>query len=494
MCDLPMHAQQIALLRNLHDRHFPYAELFHIHWFTPYLFGYLLVYALASFTTILTACKILISLVVAGIVLSTSMLLKQARIDQFWAILTIPGIYGLPFQWGFLNYLVAVPIGLLFLWFVLVQLERTGTGSKAAIALFSIVLFFCHALVCGFFIFIAGLYVMVKVRPMRRMIAYLLTLCPVALVALIWLWVMKGNKGVHRPINWDLNWFVTGDPYYRSFVTQSNFLLQGWGRINGFFPRLIGCHSALICTAIGCAIFLLLTLGVGLEKCKAGWIPFLTCLGVLFVVPDRIFGTDLVYQRFSIFALPLFLLTIKKENLSKVERLFIRSAAILLVIFSVILAGQRALGFSRETKGFQQMLTEMQPQKRVLSMMFDHEDGISIAPTFLHFGGWYAAEKSGIADPSAAMMFPELVVFKKGHTPKAVLWGFEWDPGDFEWNKYNGEIYNYFIVRSGRPVDQYFASARCEVVLRYHYEDWELYQAESNCNASNPSRPIKPAQ
>src|SRR5208282_118074 len=41
MSDLPQHAAQVALLRNLHDPNFHFAGLFELNWFTPYLFGYM---------------------------------------------------------------------------------------------------------------------------------------------------------------------------------------------------------------------------------------------------------------------------------------------------------------------------------------------------------------------------------------------------------------------------------------------------------------------
>jgi hypothetical protein len=128
----------------------------------------------------------------------------------------------------------------------------------------------------------------------------------------------------------------------------------------------------------------------------------------------------------------------------------------------------------------------MEPGQRVLSLAFDHEDGVSIAPTFLHFPEWYAAEKAGVVDPSAAMMHPELVVFEKNHIPKAVLWDFEWDPEEFDWAAYSGEQYRYFVVRSDNDMGkELFSGAPCPVALRRQRDDWWLYERMA-CPAGSP--------
>jgi hypothetical protein len=61
MTDLPQHAAQVALLRNLHNPAFRFSGLFWINWFTPYLLSDLLLYAITSVPGIVTGCKLLVS-------------------------------------------------------------------------------------------------------------------------------------------------------------------------------------------------------------------------------------------------------------------------------------------------------------------------------------------------------------------------------------------------------------------------------------------------
>ncbi len=188
------------------------------------------------------------------------------------------------------------------------------------------------------------------------------------------------------------------------------------------------------------------------------------------------------------FIVPLFLFLLDEPSISPKTATSSRIVALILVAGLIASASVRAIKFSRQTRGFQEALRQMQPGQRVLSLAFDHGDNVSIAPTFLHFPQWYAAQKHGVVDPSAAMMHPELVVYRQGETPEAVLWDFEWDPEEFDWDDYSGEQYRYFVVRS--EMDEgpiLFSKASCTVTLRFHRDNWWLYERAADCPTSTAS-------
>lgn len=479
MSDLPQHAAQVALLRDLQNSHFAYAKLFQLNWFTPYLLGYLLIYAITPLLGIVAACKMVISLYIAGLPLSTALLLESAGTDIFWAILCIPGAYGFTYQWGFLNFLIAAPLGILFLWYVLRSSQKLTMRTALLLAVFAIGLFFCHALICAFFGLCAVLCLLAGKRPLKSAILQILPLSAVVPVALLWMrTTLDRNAAARRPMIWDLNWQNTVESYYQSLSDELHMAHAGWGRITGFFPRLLGLHPSWYCIFLGTALFLLpLLAGMRLQQKRIRWIPFFLCAVVLLWCPHAVFGTEFVYQRFTMFAVPLFLFLLRESSTKQTTQILTRLAALLLVLGCIASATQKARAFSRETEGFQHALAYMQPGERVLSLAFDHEDGISIAPTFLHFPQWYAAQKQGFVDPSAAMMHPELVIFRKGEAPEAVLWDFEWDPEEFVWDDYSGEQYRYFVVRSGEDKSAtLFAQAPHPVKLLFHQDDWWLYE------------------
>jgi len=487
MADLPQHAAQVAMLRELHSPNFAYAALFHVNWFTPYLFGYMLIYALAPLFGILAACKLAVSLYVVGIPLSTALLLSYANIDVFWAILSIPAIYGFTYQWGFLNFLIAAPVGILFLWFVLGFSKNMRARTAVCFAAAAIGLFFCHALICAFFGMCAVLCLLAEAKSFSKILKRILPLAAVVPVAALWMHRTLANPVTHRPIVWDLNWRDSVESYYTSLSQELHFPSTSWGRITGFFPRLLGDVPSWRCILIGAALFVLpFCAGMRLTKKPSRWAPFLICIAVLLWCPHAVFGTDYVYQRFTMFAIPLFLFLLRESPVSPRRTNIVRTISLALVAALIASASIKAVIFSRQTKAFTQALAHVQPGQRALSLAFDHEDGVSIAPTFLHFPQWYAAQKHGIADPSAAMMHPELVVFRPGKVPPAVLWDFEWAPEQFNWDDYSGELYRYFVVRSKTDRGpSLFAQAPCAVTLRFHQEEWWLYESAPTCPAAS---------
>jgi len=495
MSDLPQHAAQVVLLRNLQSPHFAYAGLFHLNWFTPYLFGYLLIYALTPLFGIVAACKLVVSLYIVGFPLATALLLGSVDVDPFWAILSIPGSYGFTYQWGFLNFLIAAPIGIIFLWFVL-RPSAARIRTAALLAVSSVGLFFCHALVCAFFGVCAVFCLLVEMRSLKAAAKRILPLSVVVPVAFLWMRRTLSNPAARRPVVWDLNWSNTIEPYYASLSQELHLSGANWGRVTGFFPRLFGVAPSWGYVFMGAVLFLLpFCAGMRLNKQPMRWIPFLLCVAVLLWSPHEVFGTDFVYQRFTMFIVPLFLFSLRESFVSQRTAIVVRFVALAFVITLIASASIRAMAFTRQTRGFQQALSLMKPGQRVLSLAFDHEDHESIAPTFLHFPQWYAAQKNGIVDPSAAMMHPELVVYRPGKTPDAVLWDFEWDPEEFSWNDYSGDQYRYFVVRSETNVGStLFSQATCPVSLLFHQEEWWLYERAPDCPSISERSLIAPSR
>ncbi len=483
MSDLPQHAAQVALLRDLHNSQFPYSTLFQLNWFTPYLFGYLLIYFFTPLFGIVVACKLAVSLFVAGLPISTGLLIKSSGVDPFWAILCIPGVYGIAYQWGFLNFLVAAPLGILFLWYVLRSSTRFGPRTATLWGIFTLALFFCHALICAFFVICSVLCLWATTRSVKATLLRTLPFTAVVPVALLWMHRTLSNPAARRPDIADWNWLSTSDGYYNFLSWKFHLSDLVWGRVSGFFPRLFGIIPSWPYVLIGVVLFLLpYCAGLRPNKQLAYKLPLLVCIAVLLLCPHTVFGTDFVYERFTIFAVPLFLFSLTDPAALPKRAVVFKSMALLVVLGLIASSANKAAAFSRQTEGFQRALSLMEPGQRALSLIFDHEDGNSIAPTFLHFANWYAAEKQGVVDPSFAMMHPELVVYRTGAAPKAAVWDFEWDPKRFNWSDYSGDQYRYFFVRSQTDLGtMLFSRASCNVSLLFHQEEWWVYERAADC-------------
>jgi len=510
MSDLPQHAAQVTLLRALHDPHFAYAGLFHTNWLTPYLSGYLLIYLLSSLVGIVFACKIVIALALAALPLSTALMMRETGVDTYWALLTIPAMYGFSYHWGLLNFIVATPVGMVFLWLMRRYLRAPGLKRSLGIALLINVLFFCHALICLFFGMIAVGYILLEKKTFKGILGSLAPLASVLPIMVFWfLKTSAGNAVVHVPIGWDLGWFnVTPQDYY-AFSQWANRPDPGWGRVAGFFSRLLGTRPNPLWDVYGMILFALpLLAGLRPSRRLKAWLPWCCCVVALLFLPNFAFDAAFLYARFTVFALPFWLLAMepvaapsaipkqrartrkpKREVASPAAGLArsrtVAAAAGCMVVLWLTVVSVHAVQFNAAAKGFEGVLARMEPGQRVMSFMPEREDESSIAPTFLHFPAWYAAQKEGVVDPNFAAGAVELVVYRPDWGPNLPP-GFDWSPGMFRWQEHGGENYRYFVLRVAGDVGNFlFGKATCPVYLRYQEDQWWLYERDPVCAASH---------
>ncbi len=483
MVDLPQHAAQVALLLNLGKADFPFLELFHLNLFTPYLLGYGLIAAFTPALGIVAACKLIIWLALAGFAISTRLLLRSAGADPYWAWLTFPVLYGFTYQWGLLIFLIAAPIGLVFLALVWRMKAQPSLRSSMAITLMLFALFFSHALILGFFSLIALAYWLFSVRRVRDFIKCAWPLAAIAPLVFIWFALASNHPLSNFPIGWDLSWFTTADYYYSNIATWANPDNPDWGRINGFIPRLLGTRPQFFLTLLG--IFLLalpFISGSRISKSRVRLIPVLAITLALLLLPTFLFGNMYTFQRFTYLFMPLYLIMFDTPTTSGRTQRYLRLVAPVIAFGWIIFMSLHALQFNKDMDGFDAVLAKTEPGKRTLSLVFARDDSYSIAPEFLHFPAWYAALKSGVTDPSFAVTFVQPVSYKPEQVPKAKFEGFEWNPQWFDWRKFDGYKYDYFIAHAPNDMGAYlFRSAPCKIELAAQEGQWWLYRKDQNC-------------
>ncbi len=491
MVDLPQHASELAVLRNLGNPSFPFSKLFEYHWFTPYWFGYALALFFARFLGIVTALKVVVSLALACFPISAYALIRQMKGDTFWAWLCLPGMYGFAYQWGLLNFLVAIPVGLLFLTLVAWYAHAPGNSAPWWLAISVLALFFCHALICALFGLIAAAYLTLESSDLKtaaRRVSPLLAPLP------LMLYYLRNTSATPTAVNmstgWDLGWFnAQNDPYYALLASIGGRGSWDWGRMSGFFPRLLGLRPSPSCVLLGTILLALpLLSGSKLNRTLPLCVPLLTLVGALLFMPNVLLGNTYTYQRLTVFFLPFFgLLWAPQEQSTSRSKLAFGATVAIGFIYVAIFAAQ-ARAFAMEQSGFGRLLADMAPKERVLSLIVYPESAVGIAPLFLHFPAWYTAEKEGFTDPSFASFGIEPIRFRRGAVPPARTTGFEWFPGTFDWNTHRGNDYRYFVVRFQVDASRVlFRKAPCPINLVDHDGEWWLYEKSPACGSAEPS-------
>jgi hypothetical protein len=483
MTDLPQHAAQVALLRSLLHPGFQYEPYFYINWFTPYLFGYALVYPLLPLVGVVAAFKIVISLALVALPLTTALVLKEAGADRRLALLVIPAMYGISYQWGFLNFLVATPVCLAFLALAFRQATRPTATGAVALGVMINVLFFCHALICAFAGLVAGIMLLSSSRTLGTAVRRLLPLATVVPVAMFWTTRVPVSTGSRVPVMWDLNWWRTQDPYYSAWAQWATPGGFGWGRVTGLFPRILGARPGVLPICVGVALLLLpFAAGARFTRRLINWIPLVVCSTMLLLLPGALLDTVFVAERYGVFVLPLFLITLRQPEGRTWPR-WTWAACALIVAGWIGVVAINAREYEADAGGFEEILAHMAPGERALSVVFDRDSRGTIAPPFLHFPSWYSALKSGLVDPSGAAGWAFMPVqYRPEWLPPLRTLGFEWTPGLFDWKASGGAHYRYFIVRAPRDLGpEMFRQATCRIHLAYQVNHWWLFEKDPGC-------------
>lgn len=484
MSDLPQHAAQVSLFYALQDSNFTFKNLFSVNLFTPNLFGYGLIAALTPISGVLIACKIVISFATVATPLAIRFLLRQVGADPYLAWLTFPALYGFVYQWGFVNFLIAAPLGMLVLGFIWRQGEKVTIRASILIALLFNFLLFCHALALVLFGTIAALFWICKAKSVKSLIAHAWPLATAIPPALIWLASTSSHPAVSVPDLWDMDWFSTVEPYYAVYASWTDEGTSAWGRVNGLFPRLLGARSENFALVTG---LLLVALPFCIARFRFSlprFIPFGVCVIVLLLVPSYLFGTFYIYQRFTQYILPFYLLLflpVEKLSLSLPTKALRLLPPVIAYLWIGMMA-HRALDFDRDGQDFKQAIASVPEQKRALSLVFLRDDNFSIAPTFLHFPAWYSALKTGVVDRNFALTQVQPVVYRPEVMTTAVKIN-EWDPQGFFWADEDGSRYDYFIARAETNVAQEWAPyIRCPLQLLTNIGAWWIYRrSDPNC-------------
>jgi hypothetical protein len=457
MVDMPQHAAQITALREILGGNEMFTRVFEINWFTPYLLGYLLLAALATVMPITVATQLVITVSVLALPLATGRLLRAAGADERWKWLAIPCSFGFAFYWGFLSFIVAAPLALVYLTLTIHYAEQPTLKRALGIALFANVLFFCHIIVMGFATLISFGYLAGKqYRNFKALVLQSLPLAAVLPLLAVWFIVTLRTESSVQD----------GLTIYGSLMERFwQLLLQPAGH-DGF--------SIFLTPVLTAAVLLLPWLaGCSFSRKPQRWLPLVLGLAVFMIAPRYVFTTAYFYQRLGVFLVPLWLMTWDRPNGSE-RRLDLAAMAVVLLWCCTTVG--RFAAFARETDSLRNVMAEMEPGRRAAAMVYDSSSPYFALPVYMHFPAWYAATRRGVVDFNFADFISQMVRFRKGEGPR-ITDPMAWDPTLFDWQANGGERYDYFVVKASFDVSAaIFKERRDSVELVTRSGWWWLYR------------------
>ncbi len=457
LVDVPQHAAQVASLHELWSSNALFTDALMVNWFTPYIGGYLVAYAVSLIFPVVTSIKIVASAAAIGLPIVTGLLLREVGADERLKWLAIPGSYSFALYWGFLVYVVAVPIALLLIWLT-VRFEKNPTlGRALGIAGFSVLLFYFHVIALGFGALISLTYILARNfgSPLRLLKCSVPYTAPLPLIAL---WLTRTLESEPS---------VEGSPII--FAPLGSRLVTLFGQISGFDGVAFGVGLVIVAAVMLLPVVFSYRLSLRPER----WLPLVVGLAVYLSFPHYMQSTAYLYQRLGVFLVPLWLMAWEPPQRRSV---WLAPVALAAVGLWLTVNTNRFVSFARESQSFGTVLKRAEPGHTMAGMLFCNASDHFGYPVYLHFHAWYQATAAGIVDNSFAMTFPSLVRYRDLKAPRV---GDElaWRPAEFQWERDGGPSYDYFLVCAGDDASAVlFKDHLASMELVAHEPPWWLYR------------------
>jgi hypothetical protein len=463
MVDLPGHAALITSLRELAQGNQLFRAEFQSNWFTPYLLGYGLLYAVSLVVPVAVAAKVVVSTAIVLTSLLVGMLLREAGADERWKWLAIPCSYSLAFYWGFLSFIVAIPISLLLLIHT-VRFDRDPSLRRGMIvAALAVLAFFGHVIAMGLsclcaLAYIAGARYRDPLGVVRRALPY------TAPIPLIVVWFTQTAS--------DVAGVADAPVVYGPIRTRLAYLISQ--------PSGSDDVSYLAIVITAAIVLLPLLCGSRFTSKPARWLPLVAVIATYFAMPSYAFLSGFLYERLGVFFVPMWLLVFDRPTGAR-QRL--EWVAMTLVLAWVASNTWRFAAFAGETRHFSQVLRHMEEGRRVAGLMISDASPIFATPVYLHFANWYQAERRGIVDFNFADF--QMVVRRRGTDRPRVTELQAVRPLLFDWQSNGGSTYDYFVVRAPADFsDMLFKEHAAEVELVGRTGVWWLYRKRDSAAQS----------
>jgi len=490
MVDFPQHAAQVTLLKELTNGTSPWADFLQVNLVTPYLIGYGLAFLLSYVMPVTAALKLLLSIAYIAFVLMAIKVRQRVQGDARMDWIFIPTFFGLCYSWGLLTFMMAAPVGLLFM----LQADRYSTQktvqSGILLILTGLVLLVCHGMT---FVLGWGIGLLLILLRMPRQLASVKLLFPYIILLLAGYIFYAVGKQLDANLIQAAEPFRYGSNPLKRIAEAAYFPFA--------FRHILDSHRPLIpvILSIGIAPFLF---GLRVNWRNPGsWVPFFSVCLLFFALPDLADNTALLYARFSLFILPTFVwmfylpsATGDKHHNYGNSRALTRSriGSVLLVASCIFILGSvslKAWRFKQETKDFDAQVQKLDEGQRTLGLIFNHGSAVAdSAFAYVHYSAWYQAEKKGLSDFNFAWYTPQIVRYRPEAAPPVTI-GFEWEPQSFNWALHRGENYRYFFVRGMHDPAVIFRDAGCMPNAVINSGPWKVYE---NCAMVKPKSAVAP--
>lgn len=460
LVDLPQHAALTRLWMDLDAGDAWAQQRYELNLFTPYLTGYFCMRLLATWFGVLAAAKITVALALLAYPLALRSLLRSLDADPWWSLSGFALALNTAFYWGFVNYLIALPLSFYVLALGLRVLRQSSARRALTLAVLLIVLFMTHAIAFFFvqfllFSWLAVCFLRDLRQRFRERVAFLAALVPGALVAVAW-WKMETRNVVSgaRVINWDLS--------------RDRFLEMFASHISVADDRA----AALVLIVI--VLVWLRLAGPRLQRRLVAWIPLTVTAAFAFLGPASL-SKVFFAQRAAVLVLPTSLMVLRTPSDPR-RRALLRTLTVLCAAGWLIYLHLPFREFNRGSDEFLNAARRVPPQTSHFTIVYDHELPFLSVNPYVHFGAWVQVLRSGEIPLSFARFDQEIVRYRAGHR-KLFGHGVEfWHPHELRFAPVARA--DHFLVRTrpGELPAEFLERAGTDVAVVWKGARWTVFR------------------
>ena len=442
--DLPQHLAQIRLLQDILKN--PTQSEYVVGWAgANTLVSYVLEINWIIFPPILTGKMVVLEIAIAWII-GIFALARRRNCSPFSATLACVFVFNASVAWGFLNFLIGLPI--FILWFLLIIDRKKPWPIITEIVLLmsiSFLLFLAHTLwllLAVIHFFVATL----RQRPTLKEIGIRCTaLTPVCVYSAFWfpqLSAIRATIGFDTAAHW--------------IVLPLERMNPRW-MLESLLGGIRGPAEALVLGGIAVWIGMSLITNRGklrtLVEKEFLFIGILLTL-VVFCAPDKYMNTIYFASRWAPAAMIFFLLALPLPQIQKSVLAFY--TILLLAILSLTTCWYWWRFEATENSGLSESLMKIRDNSRVLGLDFVQESEFICGRPFLQTFAYAQVLHGGKINFSFAEHYSELVSFTK--VKRVRLWtpGLEWYPQRVSPSDIN--CFDYTLINGLDSVHNFFTS------------------------------------
>jgi hypothetical protein len=451
MVDLPQHAAQLAVWVHWGDPAYRTHD-FELNFRTPYLLAYPLARVLAPVFGVVAALKIVVALALVAHVAAYDRLVHRLGHDPWLSLLGPPTALGYTFCFGFISFLVAMPIAFFTIVLALDHAERPTPRSGLALSGLLALTLLAHGLALALTMLAAGPLLL---RGGGRFVARVAPLLAPVVLSLVW--VLPGSStarigGTH----WEIS---------AARILELPGMLVGIGSSDPAASAvgllLVACLGALLGAPSG-----------RYER----WLPLGASLAGFLAFPSLFRGVGPLSPRFAILLVPSLLLAFRPRRDANGRTFAGRLALAIVAISWGFVWTSRLPEFNRETEGMHALAAQMRQGLSVRPIVFDRESrAFPGVPALLHLPAYYQVEKGGAQGYSFAM-YPISVVRYRPGVDVRMVGGLEWRPEAFDAAR-EAAGYDCFVVHSARDRTRELFGNAPDISLERRHGDWWLYSS-----------------